>query len=905
MPRILRAAILTVLTTLAVAAPASAQLVINEIDYDQASSDTAEFAEIRNNGSAPVDLDPYALRLVNGAGGGAAVYKTIDLPAVTLAPHDDFVVCGGTVANCDLDTTPDTDLIQNGPPDAVALVNGDTIEDTVSYEGEVPGYTEGPGGAPADTAATGTAQSIARVPDGCDTGVNAADFKLVDSTPGAPNAATSCDGAPPSDTAPSVQSSDPSSGDANVDPDANLRVTFSEPVTADDSAFSLTCGDATIALTVERENETSSVLDPQQSLPRGTSCTLRVEGDNYRDDDSDDPPDTGSDYSAAFTTEPVAGLRIHDLQGASHVSPYRGTLVAGVPGVVTARRTNGYFIQDPQPDRDERTSEGIFVFTSSAPDASLTPGIAVTVSGRVSEFRSGGASGIANLTTTEITSATALPAGTGTIKPTLIGKGGRVPPKTVIEDDVANPGDVEQGSPLFDPREDGIDFYESLEGMVTEIRNAVVVGPTSDFGSNKEIPVLADNGDGATVRAPRGPILVRSFDRTPPQEYRRGDFNPERITLNDAGDPNGTFLPDADVRDRFTRPVRAVVDYNFGNYKFLALNHPPLADGKLKPEVTRRKQRDELAIAGYNVENLDGLDPQDRYDRVAGQIVDNLRSPDILSLEEIQDNDGVASAAPTQADVTFTRLLAAIKAAGGPTYDYREIDPVANQDGGEPNGNIRVAFLFRTDNRDLQFVDRPGGTATTATEPTAGPHLSFSPGRVDPTNPVWADSRKPLAAEFRYRGKPLFVIGNHFNSKGGDDPTFGRFQEPRRSSEVQRHGQADVLNAFVKKILDIDPRSRVVALGDLNDFEFSETVHVLERGADDQGLELVDLWHFVPQDERYSYIFQGNGQVLDHILVSPALLLQSRPDLDAVHINTEFTDQVSDHDPPITRLDVR
>ena len=48
--------------------------------------------------------------------------------------------------------------------------------------------------------------------------------------------------------------------------------------------------------------------------------------------------------------------------------------------------------------------------------------------------------------------------------------------------------------------------------------------------------------------------------------------------------------------------------------------------------------------------------------------------------------------------------------------------------------------------------------------------------------------------------------------------------------------------------------------------------------------------------------------MLDHILVSPALLIQSRPphpDLDAVHINAEFSDQVSDHDPPITRLDVR
>ena len=902
MSRTCRALLLTVLTTLAVAAPASAHLVINEIDYDQANSDTAEFAEIRNDGTTPVDLDPYALRLVNGANN--TVYKTIDLPATSLAAGDYFVVCGGTVANCDLDTTPDTDLIQNGAPDAVALVNGDTIEDTVSYEGEVPGYTEGAGGAPADTAASGPAQSISRVPDGCDTDVNAADFRLADSTPGAANASTSCDGPPPSDTAPSVESSDPATGDTGVEPGANLRVTFSEPVTADDSAFSLACNGTAVALSVAREDDTTYVLDPQQALPGGTTCTLRVEGDDYRDDDADDPPDTGADYSATFSTEAVAGLRIHDIQGASHVSPYRGVLVAGVPGVITARRTNGYFVQDPQPDRDERTSEGVFVFTSSAPDASLTPGTAVTISGRVSEFRSGGATGTANLTTTEITSATALPAGTGTIAPTLVGRGGRVPPTTVIEDDVASPGDVEQGDPLFDPREDGIDFYESLEGMLTEVRNAVVVGPTVSFGSgaglNKEIPVLADGGAGASVRAPRGPILVRSFDRSAPQEYRRGDFNPERITLNDAGDPDGSFLPLADVRDRFTAPVRAVVDYSFGNYKFLALNDPPLADGKLKPEVTRAKQRDELAIAGYNVENLDGLDPQDRYDRVAAQIVNNLRSPDILSLEEIQDNDGVASATPTAANVTFTRLLAAIKAAGGPAYDYREIDPESNQDGGEPNGNIRVAFLFRTDNRDLQFVDRPGGTATNATEPVAGPHLSFSPGRVDPTNAVWESSRKPLAAEFRYRGKPLFVIGNHFNSKGGDDPTFGRFQEPRRSSEVQRHGQADVLNAFVRKILAIDPRSRVVALGDLNDFEFSETVQRLEHG-----LALIDLWHFVPQDEHYSYVFQGNGQVLDHILVSPALLLQGHPDLDAVHINAEFSDQVSDHDPPITRLDVR
>ena len=154
MPRRLLAAALTASALLILSASAHAQspagLVINEIDYDQASTDAAEFAEIRNDGTTPVDLDPYALRLVNGANN--TVYKTIDLPAVSLAAGDYFVVCGGTVANCDLDTTPDTDLIQNGAPDAIALVDGDAIEDTVSYEGEVPRSTQGVAGAPADTA---------------------------------------------------------------------------------------------------------------------------------------------------------------------------------------------------------------------------------------------------------------------------------------------------------------------------------------------------------------------------------------------------------------------------------------------------------------------------------------------------------------------------------------------------------------------------------------------------------------------------------------------------------------------------------------------------------------------------------------------------------------------------------
>jgi predicted extracellular nuclease len=46
------------------------------------------------------------------------------------------------------------------------------------------------------------------------------------------------------------------------------------------------------------------------------------------------------------------------------------------------------------------------------------------------------------------------------------------------------------------------------------------------------------------------------------------------------------------------------------------------------------------------------------------------------------------------ATVTLQMLIDAIATAGGPTYEYRQINPVDDQDGGEPGGNIRVAFLF-------------------------------------------------------------------------------------------------------------------------------------------------------------------------------------------------------------------
>ncbi|MGH8010820.1 MAG: endonuclease/exonuclease/phosphatase family protein, partial [Candidatus Binatia bacterium] len=186
--------------------------------------------------------------------------------------------------------------------------------------------------------------------------------------------------------------------------------------------------------------------------------------------------------------------------------------------------------------------------------------------------------------------------------------------------------------------------------------------------------------------------------------------------------------------------------------------------------------------------------------------------------------------------------------------------------------------------------------ATMMVSGPSGPQLSFSPGRIDPTSSAFINSRKPLAAEFLFNGQTLFVIANHFNSKGGDNPLFGRFQPPVLTSEVQRLQQAQIVNDFVDAILAADSQANVIVLGDLNDFTFSPPLATLKGGV------LTNLIETLPENEQYTFIFEGNSQVLDHVLISDNLRDTASPALDIVHFNTEFADAVSDHDPAVARF---
>jgi len=575
-------------------------------------------------------------------------------------------------------------------------------------------------------------------------------------------------------------------------------------------------------------------------------------------------------------------LHVHAIQGAGHISPFNGQAVAAVPGIVTAVRSSGFYMQDPEPDADDATSEGIFVYTGTTPTVSV--GDFVWVSGVVNEFRPAGDAN--NLTMTEIALPTIVVQSSGNALPApiIVGTGGRIPPNTIIDDDSS--GDVETTS-TFDPQNDGIDFWESLEAMRVQINNARAVGPSRFYASRNalEIPIVGDNGAHANVLTARGGLLIRA-----------SDFNPERILLANAL----AFLPgDVNVGDGFTEPIVGVIDYSYGNYKLYPTSTPTRVNRGLSRERTLAPAAGQLAVATLNVENLDPNDADGDTDVADGKfaglanlIVNHLRAPDLISVQEIQDNDGAVNSTIVDASTTWTMLIEAIVTAGGPMYQYRQINPVDDQDGGQTGGNIRQGFLFRTD-RGLAFVDRPGAGATTANAVINNggvPQLQYSPGRIDPTNAAFTDSRKPLAGEFVFNGYTLFVIANHWKSKSEDQPLFGRYQPPTLTTEAQRNQQATVVGDFVASIRAVDPNALVIVLGDLNDFEFSTPLSTLKTLGG-----LVNEIESLPANERYTYVYEGNSQTLDHILVSSALAAR-RARVDVVHTSAEFAARWTDHD---------
>jgi hypothetical protein len=562
---------------------------------------------------------------------------------------------------------------------------------------------------------------------------------------------------------------------------------------------------------------------------------------------------------------------INEIQSAAHVSPLVGRCVEEVEGTVTAilgqRKGQAFWLQQTPADDDPATSEGLFV-TALDGLPTVSVGDALRLTGRVEEPLWRMELPVTRLVADglEITEHDRkLP------PPVVMGGGGRSIPTPNIDDD---------GLTLFEPESDAVDFYESLEGMRVRVRNPVVVGPTSNYG---DIVVLGDEGFQVRPRSRRGGVVIQPENN-----------HPERVMVS------GRLVdepPAAMVGGRLAGAITGVLHYSYGSYKVLNTEPVSLESGApVEPaSTTLAADGDHVTVATFNVENLFVGSDEAKFAALAEAIVHRLGAPTVLALQEIQDDTGPVDDGVVSAESTLAKLVDAVVAAGGPRYGWRQIDPADGADGGRPGANIRVALLF--DPGRGRVEDRFATDQTVAL--VAGSRLHPNPALISPADPAFVRSRKPLAVEIELDGRRFFFIVSHLRSKGGDDPLFGRRQPPVRSSEDQRASQTALVRSLVDEMLAADPQVRIIVLGDLNDFDFREPIEALAA------VPMVNLMKRLPESERSTYVYQGNSQILDHIIVSPALA--EGAELEVVHVNSEFPapERASDHDPVIARFKLR
>ena len=609
------------------------------------------------------------------------------------------------------------------------------------------------------------------------------------------------------------------------------------------------------------------------------------------------------------TPGPSGSYAIYEIQGAGHISPLLGRTVT-TSGVVTALAFNGFYLQDPAGDGDDHTSDGIFVFTGGAPTVAV--GEQVSLAADVSEYIAGGAA-TGNLSVTQLTNAviTATTPGSGLPAPMVIGRSGRVPPNVLVigknetEPPINLQDPADAAANPFNPESDGIDFYESLEGMLVTIEDPVAVSATRTFSSfSSELFALANNGKDV---APKNARTKRGGISLQPDLDNRGDQNPERVQIQFDGTLFPESVPAVPVGSRLEN-VTGVVGYSFGNFEVNAVAGFDFEPKKrVTPEVTRLTARkSQVTVASYNVLNLspDASDDNQRAS-IASQIVHNLRSPDVIALQEIQDNSGETDDGTTAADVTLTALVDAIIAAGGPNYAAFDVAPQDGASGGVPGGNIRNAFLYNPERVRLQHYQ------------SLTPDILASANVGNPD--AFDGTRDPLLAVFEFNGKAFTVINNHWTSRFGSSPIFGGPQPFVQAGEAAREGQAQALNDYVDASLKQNHKARIIVLGDLNTFEFTDDLAYLLPGRKPwsypwhaigkklhpghRGI-LENLIHRIRDDNVYTFIFDGNSQALDHVFVTRSLA--ARAELDIVHVNVDFPrvdDAVaSDHEPLVARF---
>lgn len=602
----------------------------------------------------------------------------------------------------------------------------------------------------------------------------------------------------------------------------------------------------------------------------------------------------------AASLSAVSSLTIGEIQGTASRSPLAGQVVHNVTGTVTAKGSDGFYIAGER-SNDARVSTGLFVF-GSASVASVNVGDAISLSGRVTEYRSNSRSN--DLFLTELTNPaniTVISSG-NTVTPLVLGKDRSPPTRFLSALDTGadgfltvpnNSSRIEEVNANLQPDLYGLDFWESLEGQLVSIPKPTALGFENNFGEfwiHGDWPVTGKNERGGlTLNFGPGGIP---------------DGNPEALMLGPPLDGSKNPKPalGAGLSD-----IVGIVTYRFGFYYVLPLTAPEITSRRdsFVPATTLNARHGLLDLCtitfgDYNVENL--TPTSGHMPTIAAHIVTYLKTPDFMFLQEIQDNSGGANDGTVSANITLATLTKAIYDISKVAYSFAVVDPVDGQDGGQPGGNIRTAFLYRPEYLKLVKGTAGGSTDAVKVEGRRGhPKLNLNPARIDPTNPVWAETRKPLVAHWQTKlGFDLFTVNLHLSSKGGSSSTQGDARPPVNEPIENRSGQIASVAGFVKDVLALDRSANIIVGGDFNEFVQTRSAYSPLTSL----LTSIDEAAKVPEYERYSYVFDQNSQQIDHAFVSPALARRNI-EFEHVHINTWADSRavrISDHDPSVGRI---
>ena len=589
--------------------------------------------------------------------------------------------------------------------------------------------------------------------------------------------------------------------------------------------------------------------------------------------DKNEGTPAGATTSAAQVTAPKEVKNIGEVQGESHESPLVGKEVVINNVVVTKTDKTGFYVQDKVSDNNPRTSDAVYVASKDKVESGDLLKVQGTVKeGYMEEYsvRPGQTfkKPAGSLTVTQIINATI----------TKLGKAD-LPKALNISEKM--PKDIVDNTPTkYNPETEALDYWESLEGMRVEVTKPKVTGPQY----KGDIYVLPGDYKGQKLNNIGGVNL------------RPGVQNTEVLPIT----VGNKFV--AKAKDYFNENITGVVTYKNKTYKIDPSSVPAIQDGGLKREVSKiYPSEDKLTIASYNIENFsannNGHDetPEEKVDKIANSFIKEVHSPDIITLIEVQDNNGGVNDGTVDGVKSGEKLAQRIKSLGGPDYKYTEIAPVDGKDGGKPGANIRVAYLYNP--KRVTLIGKEKGGSEEAARFVNG-HLEKNPARIDPTSVHFEKVRKSLAAEFEFKGERIVVIANHLKSKLGDDAIYGSNQPSVENTKAKRIEEAKILNAFIKEGLRQNPNLKFVLTGDFNDFEFSDSVKTIV------GNELVNLMAEHEQGDRYSYFYRGSNQSLDNILISKNI--KDKVVFSPVHINASFMEEhgrASDHDPVVVQID--